>query len=276
MPPVRPGGALGPCGTTPDPPPAVFFECFAGAGNLSAELATYGVQVVVDEVAQGGTNFLDELAVSKLQENIERQVASGLRVALHLAPPCSTFSRARDRSRKTRLRSAEFPAGLPRCADQVKDANSVALAAFDLAVWASQLGVLVSIENPRKSYLWDFLAARRVDEASGTDHHFCACMHGAGYQKPTTLRCWNWTPKTLCKMCVLKDGAFSCGRSQAWAASWGARGRWDSTEPAAPQRVACIRRKGTQCWSSAASPPVKQRHTRQGGAGLGRPILRMP
>ena len=140
MPPVRPGGALGPCGTTPDPPPAVFFECFAGAGNLSAELATYGVQVVVDEVAQGGTNFLDELAVSKLQENIERQVASGLRVALHLAPPCSTFSRARDRSRKTRLRSAEFPAGLPRCADQVKDANSVALAAFDLAVWASQLG----------------------------------------------------------------------------------------------------------------------------------------
>ena len=177
------------------------------------EVASLGVQVEPDEVAAGGTNFLCDVDLEKLRGKLLDYKAEGRMVALHVAPPCSTFSRARDRSRRTRLRSAAHPAGLPRCGDQVNEANKVALAACDLATWAAERGMLVSLENPRKSYLWEFLAEERPG-AGGDDHVFCACMHGAPYQKPTTLRCWNWSPKSLVKMCVLQGGQFSCGRSQ--------------------------------------------------------------
>ena len=195
---------------------------------MSQEIATYGVHVVIDEVTKGGTNFLEEGAIRQLQSELKKYIDAGQRVALHLAPPCCTFSRARDRSRKTRLRSSAFPGGLPRCSEQVKEANAIALAAFDLAVWAARLGILVSLENPRKSYIWDFYAEERPQGLDGEDFYFCACMHGASYQKPTTLRCWNWHPKALCKVCVLAGGVFSCGRAQACRVHCKRRGRWDS------------------------------------------------
>ena len=53
---------------------------------------------------------------------------------------------------------------------------------------------------------------------TGGDHVdivFTPCLFGASFQKPTRVRCWNWVPKALNQRCVLQDGQFSCGRSQA-------------------------------------------------------------
>ena len=38
-------------------------------------------------------------------------------------------------------------------------------------------------------------------------------MFGAPFKKPTRLRCWNWYPDELNKVCSLKQGMFSCGKS---------------------------------------------------------------
>ena len=94
-------------------PSAVFLECFAGEGVLSDAVAAFGVEVVKDEAAADGTDFLEVDQVEALRSKMETWLRSGRAVALHLAPPCSTFSRARDRSRRTRLRSARYPQGLP-------------------------------------------------------------------------------------------------------------------------------------------------------------------
>ena len=196
------------------PAPAVFFEIFAGRGRLSQAVSAHGFETVVDEAAEGGTDFLDALAVDELKRKLESHLDDGRRVALHLAPPCSTFSRARDRGRRTRLRSSKFPGGLPGCKDRVADGNLIALTAYDLARWAAERGALVSIENPRRSYIWEYLESERPGGSHGIDVAFCACMYGAPYRKETLLRCWNWKPKALTKMCVLQDGQFSCGRSQ--------------------------------------------------------------
>ena len=81
--------------------------------------------------------------------------------------------------------------------------------------WAAdELNAKVSLENPRKSYMWKYFDKFPVAESPVVDVHLSACMFGAAYQKPTTLRCWNWNPSKLNQVCSLAEGVFSCGRSK--------------------------------------------------------------
>ena len=157
---------------------------------------------------------MDWAQVEKARDIMACWAANGYRLMLHLAPPCSTFSRARDRSARTRLRSSDHPEGLAHRAAECRAANTIALRALALAEWAaSELGAAVSMENPQTSYLWSFL-----EPDIGVpfiDAQFSACMYGPPYRKNTTLRCWGWQPSSLTKSCSLKQGAFTCGRTAA-------------------------------------------------------------
>ena len=134
---------------------------------------------------------------------------------VHFAPPCSTFSRARDRSAKTKVRSRTRPGGIHPIPQFVKDANEIAEATYELALGiAHKWGVWVSIENPARSYMWSFFGNDHEFDTSCKDIVLAACRFGAPFQKPTRLRCWNWAPRSLEKPCVLRNGAFSCGRSK--------------------------------------------------------------
>ena len=214
--PAGPSQASDPCGVSPEAfqRGPFFYECFAGSAGLTNAVRALGVIAEADEASDGGTNFLDIDAVDELKKKLRAKQLDGHRVALHLAPPCSTFSRARDRGRRTRLRSRDHPEGLPGKRLQVKEANAIADTAWDLARWAADQGMLVSLENPRSSYLWEFVE-RSGDSGEGWhDVTLSQCRFGAPYQKPTILRCWNWRPEKLEKTCVLRDGTFTCGRSQ--------------------------------------------------------------
>jgi hypothetical protein len=94
---------------------AVFFaEFFAGGAKLTDSLRKAGVRCrAPDDLEAGGTDFADSSQVRKLREELRALRTSDLRIMLHFAPPCSTYSRARDRSDATRLRSTEYPGGLP-------------------------------------------------------------------------------------------------------------------------------------------------------------------
>ena len=157
----------------------MFYECFAGVASLSSAVSAFGVNVIADEVEKGGTDFENEEAVLKLKAELVTMQNSGSLIMVHLAPPCATFSRARDRSKKTRLRSSRHPEGLPTKEDKVASANAIARSAFALAVWAAERGFFVSLENPRTSYLWDFLEGEDAGEKHFEDFHFSPCMFGA-------------------------------------------------------------------------------------------------
>ena len=74
---------------------------------------------------------------------------------LHLAPPCSTFSRARDRAKRTRVRSLNQPAGFRPRSKKVNEGNEMAKQAIIIARWAhSELGTTVTFEHPDRSYIW--------------------------------------------------------------------------------------------------------------------------
>ena len=195
---------------------AYFIELFAGMGVLTEAVRRMGIHCEdPDEMWSGGTDFRERSQVEALKEKVALRAGQVRHLIIHLAPPCASYSRARDRSFKTRVRSSIYPEGLPGRQGQTKEPNRITKNAYKFAVWAAdELGAMVSMENPRRSYLWDYVAREPQADSDYTDVHFSPCLHGATYQKPTKLRCWNWYPKRLEGVCSLKDGTFSCGRTQ--------------------------------------------------------------
>ena len=194
----------------------LFCEFFAGSAVLSAAVSAAGVPVrPADDVATGGSDLRWKASVDELKAELAERSASGTRLMIHVAPPCSTFSRARDRGSRTRLRSLDFPQGFPDRQHAVEEANVIARHALDLVEYVVRdLGGAASLEHPRSSYLWHFLD---FDPALHfEDVTFTACMFGASFMKPTMLRCWGSVPSELLgKRCTLRAGRCTCGRTQA-------------------------------------------------------------
>jgi hypothetical protein len=168
----------------------VFAEFFAGQGDLTRTMRDRGIWCrAADDAATGGIDFGVKEDLDKLKEELRGMRTEGLSLALHLAPPWSTFSRARDRSSTTRLRSSNHPDGRPDVdADQrrrVTTANQVALNSFDLAVWAGRdLSAVVTLENPSSSYIWAFFArARPRFKIRWEDLKLSQCLFGAPWRK---------------------------------------------------------------------------------------------
>ena len=191
-----------------------FVEFFAGTGNLTEAVAKAGVPTdPPNDVTTGGLDFRKLEDVEKMKTYLAGLTANGIKLMVHLAPPCATFSRARDRSWKTRLRSTLRPQGLLGKGAQCREANIVARNALNLLEYAVvELGAAASLENPRSSYLWSYLEFD--PEAAYDDYVFSPCMFGASYMKPTRVRCWGWAPAVLNDLCVKSSGAWKCGRSE--------------------------------------------------------------
>jgi hypothetical protein len=167
-----------------------FAEFFAGSAGLTQTLRRLGVTCrEADDLATGGTDFSDPAAVAVVKLEPRGLRCEGWKLALHFATPCNSFSRARDRSEATQLRSADFPEGLPDLdAGQVlvvTKANDIALITFDTAIWAARdLCAVVTSENPATSYLWLLLAKRRPQaKFTWTDMNISQCLFGAPYRK---------------------------------------------------------------------------------------------
>ena len=147
-----------------------------------------------DDAATGGIVFGVKKNLDYLKEELRGMRTEGLSLGLHFATPCCTFTRARDRSEKTRLRSSQHPEGLPDLdADQqsrVTTANDVALDAFDTAVWsARELSAVATLEGPATSYMWAFLArARPRFKVRWVDLKLSQCLFGTPWRKERRSR----------------------------------------------------------------------------------------
>ena len=191
-----------------------FIEFFAGDGGLTAAVRRAGVEVDdPQDLADGGVDFSQEIELEGVKNYLHELHSSGVQLHLHFAPPCSTFSRARDRSWRTRLRSTSRPQGLAGRAAQCRQGNLIARNTLDLLEWAVRaLGAVATMENPESSYMWLFLEF--ADDLPFRDVTFSPCLFGSDMNKPTRVRCWGWFPADLDKKCVMKDGLFTCGRSK--------------------------------------------------------------
>ena len=163
-------------------------EIFAGTGRLTASLRqlglkdSFGVDHIMSNHLAAPILQLDLLKPECLAfvEKIIREEAC---VYVHFAPPCGTSSRARFIQRKGRynppvLRTDAHPNGIaglsPTNAAKVASANQLYEITQHLCRLCHALGVLYSVENPARSFMWYTTHfAKFLQEVP----HFCTYFH---------------------------------------------------------------------------------------------------
>ena len=135
-------------------------------------------------------------------------------IFVHIAPPCGTSSRARERPVSDAawgpkpLRSVEHPWGLPhlqrRDAYRVQQANILYEQVALFCRFLSHNGVKWSVENPRRSYMWELGPFIELLDVA-TFYDFDACMHGGSRDKRTSfLRICVWIAMAI--ICMRSGG----------------------------------------------------------------------
>ena len=169
----------------------IFAEFFAGDAGLTRVYKLAGIRCrSPDDIATGGVDFEIASQIHALREELRNlRTDEDVCLILHFAPPCSTFSRARGRSKRTRLRSTRRPGGLrglrrEQKAD-VKSANKIAKHTWEVACWAAkELKAIVTLESPRLSYIWAFFATLPGASAQiWQDVLVSQCRFGTTYRK---------------------------------------------------------------------------------------------
>ena len=198
----------------PGPPPApraataTIFELFAGHAGLSAAAADLGCDVFpVDWAGNDHAPLVPAVPADLSTPEGQAAVAALMRATppdfVWLAPPCGTFSRARDRPLPAAairagartpapLRSDVHPLGLPSLSgdpfERVAKANALAAYAAACGEWCAERGVPFAIENPATSRLWLLPCFQRLRQNPGvftvTFHH---CRWGGKRPKHTML-----------------------------------------------------------------------------------------
>ncbi len=189
----------------------IFLEIFAGSGNLSSAVKDVHIPVyaVDNKARRHGPVAIHVLDLTKQSDiAVILDLACYVNVAsAHLAPPCGTASKARERPlpddlahiRSEPLRSSEMPLGLEGISgvDAARVAAANALYALTVVIFLilHVRGAAVSVENPSKSYFWD--AVRELIAklpwlqnlwGSMEDNTFQNCMYGSERDKWTTIK----------------------------------------------------------------------------------------
>ena len=134
-------------------PSYVFLELFAGSAGLTSAVKKVGIRCEApQDLAQGGVDFTKRDQVEELWQHYKKLAGDGAQLVVHVAPPCSTFSRARDRSAATRCRSWSAPEGLNELSattiQKVREGNEITdntLATVKLLI---ELGAAITWEQP--------------------------------------------------------------------------------------------------------------------------------
>ena len=156
------------------PNQAVFYEIFAGCAKLSQQMNLAGFESIPVHSSYNKHVPLVPVLILDLTDNeaqtcLKQHIAATRPGAIHLALPCGTGSRARERplpkyltdqGAKTPqpLRSGRHVLGVPGLGprDQARVASSNILASFvvDIIQYSMETGCFVSIENPLNSWMW--------------------------------------------------------------------------------------------------------------------------
>ena len=199
-------------------PRAVFFEIFAGCGQLSLSMKSKGFQVVpVDYHHNKHRSRLEQLSLDLTTDSGQTCLLSLLQElkpsAIHVALPCGTGSRARERPiaphliakgapQPKPLRDADhvlgLPGLLPRDAHRVDLSNKLARFTIQILLFAMETSCFISIENPVRSWMFAVLAhfvrasnnrklSKFWNDMLAVD--FANCAHGGERDKKTRFLC---------------------------------------------------------------------------------------
>ena len=179
----------------------IFIELCAGSAVLSAAAQKHGYRVMPVDFKRNRHKPRCKIVSLDLSEDhawdvLKYVIETCDVVAVHLAPPCGTCSKARgipmpDGSPGPQpVRSQEFPLGLPGISelDQLKvdAANRLYERMGNFVKFLDEKGVAWVIENPTNSLLWELEFFKYAVE-HGTFAHCHACAFGGARPKKTSF-----------------------------------------------------------------------------------------
>ena len=125
-------------------------DLFAGEGGVSQQVRLLGFKARTWEIKHGA-EF--DLCRQSEQQNLIKEIKSGKVIACMLAPPCTTFSAARDRTHAIRNRT--HPWGIPNLSERdqlkIKEGNANMRANIRFLRACLRAGVPAIMENPATS-----------------------------------------------------------------------------------------------------------------------------
>ena len=162
-----------------------FADVFSGVGGIgqavarSCKVSSLFVDTAIDS--------RHDLLRDRNMRRLLRLIASGAIFAMHLAPPCGTWSRARlPRLRRPGLGIRGLPGLRPHQRAKLAEGTALMDVAIRLAWAMLAAGLGFSLENPGSSMVWEYPAMRELANAPGV---FCVdlvyCSYGMRWLKPT-------------------------------------------------------------------------------------------
>ena len=197
---------------------AVVYEIFAGCAKLSQQLNNVGFATIpVDSSHNKHTPLVPvmilDLTDQQAQKCLKDHIVATRPAAIHIALPCGTGSRAREKPLPRQLvqQGAKTPKplrndqhilgipGLPKHDhSRVTSANILASFVVDILQYAYKQHCFVSIENPLNSWMWQVLKhyVNRINDGAFRQFYndmisvvFNHCAHGGMRPKKTQLLC---------------------------------------------------------------------------------------
>ena len=202
----------------------LFLEIFAGSGNLSTAVKDINLSVyAIDNKAKGHSqvsiHVLDLTKQSDVAVLLDLTCHANIASA-HLAPPCGTASKARERPlpeslahiKADPLRSQQQPLGLEGLtgldATRVAAANSLYALTIVVFLILYVRGSTFSVENPANSYFWAAVEQLMSQHEwlqqlwnSMEDNTFQNCMYGSDRDKWTTIKSTKGLYTSIRKRC---------------------------------------------------------------------------
>ena len=205
-------------------------ELFCGTGRLTAAVRKLGLNdsVGIDNVAHKHLTcpiLKLDLTTDECLTLVENMLAQDRPAYIHMAPPCGTSSRARLIRRKGRYnpppaRSDRFPDGLPSLQGSLRARVDAANRLYSFCGYIFKrcidLGILVSVENPGRSFMWQTSFWKQHVEFDAYHTLFHHCCYGSQRRKLTRLV---HTLEKLTSMCAKCPGESETHKHLAWAFS---------------------------------------------------------
>ena len=169
------------------PPQRLMADVFAGYGGFGEE---------VQNECQCETLFVDnarnprhDLMDPSFVELVCKAILFGMFFLVHMAPPCSPFSRARRPAIRAPGRWIRGLPGLsPPQVQRVREGNALAQAAISMCFACLTARVGFSLENPRTSMIWELPEMQKLMDQPGVFVvELVYCAFGAKWLKPTRL-----------------------------------------------------------------------------------------
>ena len=193
----------------------LFIELCAGCGILSATVAALGFDVMaVDHTHNRHQTRVKMFNLDLSREHswvVLRHIARECRIiAVHIAPPCGTCSRAREIKLSSSwhgpqpLRNEVYPYGVPwmsaKDAERVDSANNLYKHMAEFCEFLEEISIAWTIENPTNSWLWALPCMQKLVQRFFFAN-FHSCAYGGQRYKATSFLTNHAGFLILCRQC---------------------------------------------------------------------------